>query len=108
MPVSAASSRLSNFDYLNTTSDEDQPGAMPSSAPPMSPLSSAPMPSTPAPMQQQGLPSVGDLEPDWGHGSGESHLSEGPDWGSHPMMTDPDWTARRKGFMFRRLSLQRR
>jgi hypothetical protein len=84
-------------------------------------------------MQQQGLPSVGDMDPDWGHGSGSgTHVSdEGPDWaghpymdgadfnsahradddgadwGSHPMMSDPDWTARRKGYMFRRLSLRR-
>jgi hypothetical protein len=73
-PASAASSRLSNFDFLNTTSDEEQPGPMPPSAPPMMPSAPPPMPPTPAPMQQQGLPSVGDMEPNWGHGSGESHL----------------------------------
>ena len=130
----AASSRLSNFDYLNsTTRDKDLPGAMPQSAPPM-PGAPPPMPPTPAPMQQQGLPSVGDIEPDWGSGSG-THLSDdGADWGSHPMMSDPDWNSgqradggpdwnaggpdmfdtdplhslsRRKGFIFRRLSLRR-
>ncbi|MGB8898119.1 MAG: hypothetical protein WCC90_02175 [Methylocella sp.] len=65
------------------------------------------MPPSPAPMQQQGLPSVGDLEPDWGHGSGSgSHISdEGPDWGGHGLIDDPHWTARRKGMMFSRLRL---
>ena len=65
-------SRLSDLDFLNTTSDEDQPGGMPS-APPMS--MAPPMPPTPAPMQQQGLPSVGDFDssPDWGSGDGSNH-----------------------------------
>jgi hypothetical protein len=32
---------------------------------------------------------------------------DGADWGSHPQMSDPDWSsARRKGFLFRRLSLR--
>jgi hypothetical protein len=32
----------------------------------------------------------------------------GPDWGSHPQMSDPDWSsARRKGMMFRRLRIRR-
>jgi hypothetical protein len=98
-PPRAASSRLSNFDYLNTSSDEDQSGAMPSAPPmmpsaaPMGPSAAPPMPPTPAPMQQQGLPSVGDMEPDWGHGSGSgTHVSdEGPNWGSHPMMDGADF-----------------
>ncbi len=132
----SSSSRLSNFDFPNTTSDENQPGPMPPSSPSMPPMgmppSSAPIPPTPAPMQQQGLPSVGDLEPDWGTGSGSgNHVSdEGPDWAGHPYMDGadfnshradegPDWaghpymdgadfnSARRKGFMFQRLSLRR-
>jgi hypothetical protein len=32
---------------------------------------------------------------------------DGADWGGHPLMTDKDWSsARRKGFMFSRLSLR--
>jgi hypothetical protein len=60
-------------------------------------------------MQQQGLPSVGDMEPDWGHGSGSgNHVSdEGPDWAGHPYMDGADFnSARRKGMMFRRLRIR--
>jgi hypothetical protein len=100
----------------------------PRAPPPLSP------PTERAPLQQQGLPSVGDMEPDWGHGSGNHISDEGPDWaghpymdgadfnsahraddgadwGSHPMMSDPDWhsgaSSARRGYMFRRLSLRR-
>lgn len=105
-------SRLSDMNFLNTTGENEQPGAMPNAAPMMSP-SAPPVP----PTQQMGLPSVGGgaasgagvQEPDWGHGSGNgNHISdEGPDWGGHGLIDDPDWnSARRKGFMFSRLSLR--
>jgi hypothetical protein len=104
-PSGESKSRLSAFDYLNSTGGDEQPGGMPSAPPPM-PSAPPPMPPTPAPMQEQGLPSVGDMEPDWGHGSGEDHLGD-DGWGGHPMLDDPQWTARRKGMMFSRLRLRR-
>lgn len=107
----AASFSRANYDFLNTAGPNDQPGAMPSSAP-MMPSAAPPLPS-PAP-QQQGLPSVGDMEPDWGgHGTGSgSHISdEGPNWqGSNPDMFDTDplhSLSRRKGIMFSRVRLCR-
>jgi hypothetical protein len=34
------------------------------------------------------------MEPDWGSGDGQSHLSDdGAGWGSHPLMSDPDWSS---------------
>jgi hypothetical protein len=60
------------------------------------------------PPRPQGNPIIGDMETNWGHGDGQSHFSDEPDsWGGHPQLDDPEWTARRKSGMFRRLSLRR-
>jgi hypothetical protein len=96
------SSRLSDFNYLNSTGGEqdrafDNGATPPRQSPALGPSRPVHLPSP------QGAPSIGDLDsaPDWGSGSGESHISDdGPDWGG---IDDPEWTAR-KGFFRRSFS----
>jgi len=95
------SSRFSDLDFLDSTGEQDRAfdnGATPPrQSPALGPSRPVHLPSP------QGAPSIGDLDsaPDWGSGSGESHISDdGPDWGG---IDDPEWTAR-KGFFRRSFS----
>lgn len=97
------SSRISDFDYLNSTRGE-QHRVSDNGAMPQGPALGRPAP----PPRPQGNPITGDMEPNWGQGDGQSHFSDEPDsWGGHPQLDDPEWTARRKSGMFWRLSLRR-